>query len=144
MYAQNMEPLQVHDLHVVIVSLPSALGEALNRGSILTKYVCTYVRGGSHSGMSHGMSLHTIDIGRPYAGICASHSLTHSDTLDSDIDRRRCSGAIAPWIQRTPNTTPPAAIATRTTRASLHPAAYITRARVVCALARGKDAHAYS
>ena len=89
MYAQNMEPLQVHDLHVVIVSLPSALGEALNRGSILTKYVCTYVRGGSHSGMSHGMSLHTIDIGRPYAGICASHSMTHSDTFDSDIDRRQ-------------------------------------------------------
>jgi len=27
--------------------------------------------------------------GRPYAGMCASRSLTHSDTLDSDIDRGR-------------------------------------------------------
>ena len=45
------------------------------------------MRGGSRSGMTHGMSLHTTGIYRPY--ICASHSLTHSDTcmLDSDIDR---------------------------------------------------------
>ena len=41
-----------------------------------------YVRGGSRSGMSRGMSLHTIDVGH-------TRGLTHSDTLDSDIDRRR-------------------------------------------------------
>ena len=32
--------------------------------------------------MSRGMSLHTIDVGH-------TRGLTHSDTLDSDIDRRR-------------------------------------------------------
>ena len=68
------------------------------------------------------MSLHTTDIGRPYAGICVSHSLTDSDTLDSDIDRGRQrsltmeaevgrgSGAIAAWILRTLNTAPTATV----------------------------------
>ena len=41
-----------------------------------------YVRGGLHSGMSRGMSL---GIGH----MCVSHSLTNSDTLDSDIDHGR-------------------------------------------------------
>ena len=63
------------------------------------KYVCTYVRayvrtcvrtyirGGPCSGMSRGMSLHTIDVGH-------TQSPTHSDMLDSDIDR---GGAITAW-----------------------------------------------
>ena len=44
--------------------------------------VRTYVRGGSRSGISHGMSLHTIDRGH-------IQGLTHSDTLNSDIDHGR-------------------------------------------------------
>jgi len=43
--------------------------------------------GGSRSGMSHGMSLHTIGIGH----VCIAQSVS-SDMLDSDIDlRQRCS-----------------------------------------------------
>ena len=59
--------------------LPSAL--ALGPESrIYSHKVRTYVRGGSRSGMSRGMLLHTIGI----QAICESHSLTHSDMLDSD------------------------------------------------------------
>jgi len=95
--------------------------------------VRTYVHGGSCSGMSRGMLLHTIDIGRPYAGICASLSLTFRYARlrywlrttaffdDGGGGRgRRCSGAIAVWIQRTPNTAP-TAIVTCATRASPAP-----------------------
>jgi len=73
--------------------LPSALA----RGSELRIYshqVRMYVRacvrtwrGGSRSGMSRGMSLHTTcaDVGHTGQG------LTHSDTLNSDLDRGRRS-----------------------------------------------------
>ena len=47
-------------------------------------YVRMYVHGGSRSGMSRGMSLHTIDVGH-------TQGLTHSDTVDTDIDRGRRS-----------------------------------------------------
>ena len=64
---------------VRMCSLPSAL--ALGPESrIYSHKVRTYVRGGSRSGMSRGMLLHTIGI----QAICESHSLTHSDMLDSD------------------------------------------------------------
>ena len=43
---------------------------------VLTKYVCKYVRGGSCSGMSRGMSLHTIGVGAP--------CILQSDMLNSD------------------------------------------------------------
>ena len=66
--------------------------EALNQGSILTKYVCMYVRayvgGGSRSGMLRGMSLHTIGIYAKIQAICASHSLIRSDS-STQIDRGR-------------------------------------------------------
>ena len=46
---------------------------SVNRGSILTKYICTYVVG-------HAQECHA----ECCWAICASHSLTHSDMLDSD------------------------------------------------------------
>jgi len=71
---------------------------------MLTKYV----HDGSLSGMLRKMLLHTIDIGH-----MASHSLTHSYTLDSDIDRKRRllwrwrwrSGTTARWDHRGLDTT---------------------------------------
>jgi len=89
-----------------------------------------------------------------YAGICASHSLTHSDTLDSDIDCRRQRSmtmeakvgddvAVGPVrLGYYEHRTTPTAKVTRAMRAS--PAPHIQRVRVACALARGKYVHAYS
>jgi len=62
--------------------LPSALArgsESRIYSHKVRMYVHAYVRGGSRSRMSCRMSLHTIG-----KAICASHSLTHSDMLDSD------------------------------------------------------------
>ena len=77
-------------VHVDIL-LPSALARG-SESRIYSHKVRIYVSGGSRSAMSRGMSLHTgsgYTIGTrhgPYP-IHASHSLTHSDTLDSDIVR---------------------------------------------------------
>ena len=71
-----MQKLLSQNLSLLLLS-------ALVRGSELRIYshkVCMYVRGGSRSGMSRGTSLHTIERGRSYAGMCASRSLAYSDT----------------------------------------------------------------
>ena len=66
-----------------ILLLPSALAQG-SESRIYSHKVCMYVCGGSHSGMLRRILLHTIGIGH----MC-SHSLTHSDMLDSDIDHRQ-------------------------------------------------------
>jgi len=70
----------------VILSNSYLLPSALTRGSesrIYSHKVCMYICGGSRSGMSRGMLLHTTGIGIGH--MC----VTQSDTLDSDRGRRR-------------------------------------------------------
>ena len=121
----------------MITLLPSALARG-SESRIYSHKVRMYVRGGSRSGMSRGMSLHTKEVGRLYAGVCVSRSLTHSDTLDSDIDHGRQHSLTMQWGHRgldTTNTEHSSYSNSNTCHVhpNLHLAAYITHARVVCA-----------
>jgi len=72
-------------------------------------YKHAYVRGGSHSGMSRGMWLHTIDIGHMCVtqtdtfGYARPRYLIVDDSFgDGDGGRgQRCGGAIVAWILQT-------------------------------------------
>ena len=100
------------DRLVVFVLLPSALARGSESRVYSHKvrvYIRAYVRGGSCSGMSRGISLHTIGIGIGH--MC----VTQSDTFRLRLWMTACfgnggggwgrrhSGAITAWILQPPN-----------------------------------------
>jgi len=109
--------------------LPSALARGSESGIYSHKvHIRTYVRGGSRSGMSRGMSLHTIGIGI----MCVTHSYMLDHGQRRSLAMEMESGTTAQRGHRGLDTTntkqlPPTANVTRATRASPAPV-YMTHA----------------
>ena len=137
-------------------SLPSALAQGFEL-RIYSQKVCMYIRNGSRSGMSCGMSLHTCAlpraIGIGHMCVTQSDTFRYLDMLDSDRSRMMAffgdgdggrgwwrGGAIAVWILQTPNS-----FYSKHNTCHMHlTCTCIWHTHIVCTLAWGKSVYAYS
>ena len=119
----------------------------LNQGSILTKYVC-----GSRWGMSCGMLLHTTRIYRPYVRhtvwhfqICLTQMCgrQHSLAMEMEVGDDGAAGPL--WLGYYKHQTASPRLYSKHYTCHMHlTSTCIWRTCIVCTLAWGKHAHAYS